>query len=299
MIKRKIQSLYHLFVNTENGAEYSGQKASDLIKEELLKNKPSMIARLGSTELRTMVHIKKLQTNPYNLLRKVYSHEVFNAIANNSGFFPANYAMLEEFTELMIEDIKDIDILGSWRSEEKFFEKELSHTVKIRLKDIEPYYHQNPWTDILEGKKILVVHPFVESIVKQYHKRKLLFNDPRILPDFELSTIKSVQSIAGNKPDFKTWFDALNSMKEQVESQNFEIAVVGCGAYGFPLAAHIKRIGKKVVHMGGATQIWFGIYGKRWENNQIVSSLYNENWIHPASNEIPRNFKKVEQGGYW
>lgn len=299
MIKRKIQSIYHLFVNTDSGAEHYGQEASNIIKEELLKNKASMIARLGSTELRTMVHILKLKTNPYNIFRKALNFEVFNAIENASGFFPANHNMLEKFTELMIEDMQYVDILGSWRSEEKYFKNELSHTVKIRLKDIEPYYHQNPWTEILEDKKILIVHPFTESIISQYSKRKLLFKDPRILPNFELKTVKSVQSIAGNKPAFPSWFDALNLMKEQIVNQDFDIAIVGCGAYGFPLAAHIKRMGKKVVHMGGATQIWFGIFGKRWESNPIISSFKNEHWIHPSTNEIPKNFKKVEQGGYW
>ena len=33
---------------------------------------------------------------------------------------------------------------------------------------------------------------------------------------------------------------------------------LGCGAYGFPLAAHVKRMGKKAIHMGGSNSnvIW-------------------------------------------
>lgn len=33
----------------------------------------------------------------------------------------------------------------------------------------------------------------------------------------------------------------------------FDIAIIGCVDYGFPLAAHIKRIGKQATHIGDAT----------------------------------------------
>ena len=79
---------------------------------------------------------------------------------------------------------------------------------------------------------------------------------------------------------------------------DFDIAIIGCGAYGFHLAAHVKRIGKKAVHLGGATQALFGIIGKRWENNK-VSFYINENWIRPLLEEIPENANTVEGGCYW
>ena len=41
--------------------------------------------------------------------------------------------------------------------------------------------------------------------------------------------------------------------------KNFDIALIGCGAYGFPLAAFVKGIGKKAVHIGGPLQLFFGI----------------------------------------
>ncbi len=43
-----------------------------------------------------------------------------------------------------------------------------------------------------------------------------LFKDKRVLPQFELKTIKAVQSIANNKTSFKTWFDAYDNMCEQI-----------------------------------------------------------------------------------
>ena len=117
----------------------------------------------------------------------------------------------------------------------------------------------------MRGKRVLVVHPFAETIEKQYEKRTLLFKNPETLPQFEsLETIKAVQSIAGNQTNFKDWFEALDYMEKEMDKCNYDIVILGCGAYGFPLAAYAKSQGKKAIYMGGVTQFLFGIKGKRY-----------------------------------
>ena len=120
-----------------------------------------------------------------------------------------------------------------------------------------------------------------------------------VLPAFELITIKAVQSIAGNNCGFKNWFEALDSMKEKIFATDFDIAIIGCGAYGMPLAGYVKSLGKQAIHLGGATQILFGIKGKRWDTIPRVQSLFNEYWINPSLDERPAGAEKVEGGTYW
>ncbi len=110
----------------------------------------------------------------------------------------------------------------------------------------------------------MVIHPFEETIKSQYKKRKDLFENQDILPSFELITLKAVQTVAGTKSQFGSWCEALEYMERQIKQIDFDIAILGCGAYGMPLAAYIKRLGKQAVHMGGVTQLLFGILGKRW-----------------------------------
>ena len=88
-------------------------------------------------------------------------------------------------------------------------------------------------------------------------------------------------------------------MKSQIDKIDFDIALIGCGAYGLPLAAHVKRAGKIGVHMGGCLQILFGIMGKRWDEHPIISKLYNDNWVRPSELEKPKSYLKVEDGCYW
>ena len=77
------------------------------------------------------------------------------------------------------------------------------------------------------------------------------------------------------------------------------MAIIGAGAYGLPLAAHVKRLGKKAVHLGGATQILFGIRGKRWDEMPFFQKLYNEHWVRPLPSEVPKDYQRVEGGCYW
>ena len=65
------------------------------------------------------------------------------------------------------------------------------------------------------------------------------------------------------------------------------------------LAARIKEAGRQAVHMGGATQLLFGIKGKRWDVHPVISGLYNDYWVRPDESERPKGAESVEDGCYW
>jgi hypothetical protein len=67
------------------------------------------------------------------------------------------------------------------------------------------------------------------------------------------------------------------------------------------MASRIKAINAYMpsVQLGGATQILFGIKGKRWDDYPPVSSFYNSFWIRPQPEDVPENANSVENGCYW
>ena len=290
--------------------DYEGQAASDLIKDMLAGNEPCMISRFGSYELEATLNYLDVVgdgsfiSKSINYIRNEigpfwWSDKITFFMRHNAGFFPANAANLQEFAKIMLKEIRNIDILGSWLASEARLASFFPNAKIVQLSDLYPYYHSDPWSQVLEGKRVLVIHPFEESIKKQYAKHSFLFNDPRILPKFELQTLKSVQSIAANKTEFSSWFEALASMCKRVSSMDFDMAIIGAGAYGLPLASFVKRLGKKAIHLGGATQLLFGIKGKRWDDYQFFRNLYNESWVRPLPTEMPNNYQVVEGGCYW
>ncbi|WP_397445420.1 hypothetical protein [Polaribacter sp. R77954] len=288
-------------------------EASKLIYDSLVSDEPCMIARFGSTELSCLsnylgVHSQKNQYFSY-IKGKTnawwWEKNILNQMQQWSGFFPPTVEKIEQFCDLMLADMKEVDILGSWLSEEKDFEKQIGKAQKVRLVYLEPFWTTMSWTKALEGKKVLVIHPFNETIEQQYPKRNLIFPNG-LLPQFELKTIQAVQSLGGINKNYKDWFEALDSMKKQIDETDFDICIIGAGAYGFPLAAHIKRLGKKAFHLGGSSQLLFGIKGKRWEStdygkalNLNYPSLFNEYWVKPGAKEKPKTSDQVEDNCYW
>jgi hypothetical protein len=231
-----------------------------------------------------------------------WEEKLLRQLQRNAGFYPANVYSAERFSELMLRDAEEVDLLGSWLPEERLLQDQLRRAVKVDLELLNPYFSKTPWTHALEGKKVLVVHPFAATIQSQYLKRRLLFPG-NLLPEFDLKTIKAVQSSAGEKPQFANWFEALDSMAQAMDREDYDICLLGCGAYGFPLAAHAKRRRKKAVHMGGALQLLFGIRGRRWESPDYspvydFSKLMNEHWVRPSAEETPAAAGQVEEACY-
>lgn len=293
----KISNLAHNFIKEMlYTPPLEGEVCSSIIKEELGKDKPSMIARFGSVEIKAILYPK----TP-SFIKPFIKNKVFSAMHINAGFFPVNEKTIRKFSELMLEDMKLLDVLGCWRVEERFLQKKILLAKRIKLNALEPYLQKDPWSEVLENKKVLVIHPFNTTIENQYNdNRDLLFKDNRVLPKFKsFETIKAVQTIAGTGTAFSDWFEALDYMKAEIDKKNFDIAIIGCGAYGFPLAAHIKRMGKKAIHLGGPTQMLFGVKGKRWLENENFKNIINEHFVFPGDLDKISNASKVEDGCYW
>lgn len=294
------------------------EMANKIIYELLSTGKPCMIARYGANELNAMVNYIGVMYCSHNVLDYIkgkipqwwWNENVLKQMAECAGFFPATHEYISRFGELMIEDSKQLDILGSWLINEKFFQPIYGNIPHISLPFLEPFHSNNPWTRWLEGKRIVVIHPFAHTISNQYAKRSLLFKNKKVLPDFaSLRLIPAVQSIGGRSDGFNDWFHALNWMKDELDKEDYDIALIGCGAYGFPLAAHSKRTGHQAVHLGGALQLLFGIKGNRWEGDaqciywemplESYRKHFNSHWVKPAPQEVIQGAEKVENAAYW
>jgi hypothetical protein len=292
--------------------EKDPDKASQIIYDVLISDKPCMIGRFGSNELLCLVTYLGIKENNRNIISYVtgkssawwWNQQNLKNMHIVAGFFPPQYSKFEQFCELMLRDIPEVDVLGSWLADELLFEKELNNSAKIWLDFLNPFFAKNPWSRALEGKKVLVLHPFAETIKKQYDKRILLFDNKNVLPDFELQTMKTIQSLGKETVEYKDWFEALHYMQDEIDKRDYDICLIGAGAYGFPLAAHVKRKGKKAIHLGGSLQLLFGIRGKRWEDPNLnkeycFADYMNQYWVRPSEEETPKNSSNVEGACYW
>lgn len=282
------------------GREIEGiHKVQREMAEDIRTGRPFMAGRLGAVELANM--------RAYEFDDKRIIEKDVKQLCDCAGFFPNDVSLMPRFYDEMIQGCRETDYLAAWFQP---FEDYYLNTVFPKdmhltyLHYIDPFRcPEEPWTAALKGKKVLVIHPQARIIEQQYRKRELLFPGTEILPEFELQVLKAVQTNAGETDErYHNWFEALEDMYEQAMQKEFDLAILGCGAYGFPLAAKMKRAGKQAVHMGGISQVLFGIHGKRWDedkNHWFLQQYDSDAWVRLSDKDKPKNADAVEDGCYW
>jgi hypothetical protein len=315
-IYRKIGKNFHQNVRNEQNRKFAlltKENSNEYFKSIINSGEPSMITRLGTPESNCLLnYLQVVKYHDRRFLKRfdaalrgnlsVWNNLVKKDLQDLVGFFPTTEENLLNFSSIYSSSIADSDGIGVWGyvpGENFIIRKYCPEAIKYDPEVLDPYFFGDPWTSQLKSKKVLVIHPFADSIKMQYKKRDTLFLNKNILPDFELQTVKAVQSIAGNKTPFKDWFDAFEYTKSEINKIDFEVALIAAGSYGLPLASYVKSIGKCAIHMGGSLQILFGIKGKRWDEHPATRALYNDSWVRPNENEIVKNSEIVEGGCYW
>jgi hypothetical protein len=262
------------------------------ISRAICEKTPFLASRLGFTESYCLTASATGKAN----------QEIYDRIWRFSGVFPATEDQFAKFEELYTAALMEVDVLGTMKDRYTAFVVKHTGTQALtcRLSSLEPYLFPFPWSQHLEGLRVCVVHPFAESIHRQYSERRSeLFFDRRILPEFELRTVKAPQTLAGNTDGHSSWSDALRSMEDDVFSKDFDVAISGCGAYGLPLGGTIKKRGKVCIHLGGAAQVLFGISGAKWRKMPPFRVIMNSSWRQALPSEKPPGAETVEGACYW
>jgi hypothetical protein len=280
----------------------SEEEGNDFIFNLLQDDNPCLISRIGSSELIVLLNyifIRKGKLKQWDMdrLKETLLKQ------NNVHFFPETNDSLVKFSEIYLACFKKIDGLGVWFNygENMLHKDYFNKAALFPLEALEPFKFNDPWSKSLEGKKVLIILPFEKSVKTQYEIRSKLFDNIKVLPDFTLVYYRPFNAYTDYPVDGKTWFDTLEKMKNDIANLDFEIALVAAGPFGLPISAHIKDMGKKAIHVGGALQLLFGIKGSRWEERPEFQKFFNKYWIKPNIEDLPsaemRN--SIDNNAYW
>jgi hypothetical protein len=200
--------------------------------------------------------------------------------------FPSTPGTLRRFAELFLARLGAFDGLAVWHNpgESRILSRHAAQAKRFALESLEPYFFSAPWSAQLAGKRVLVVHPFAETIRAQYARRTALWpGHPAVLPAFELEMLR--------------WL--AQRIMASHQRAPLDVVLLGCGAAGPPLAAFAKQLGAIGIHTGGPTQLLFGIHGRRWDRLPQFQGFFNDAWLRPDAAETPVEAGTVDQGGYW
>ena len=282
----------------------SAQATNQAMTEFIRSPEPALIGRMGGTE--TVVCWHYLQRAAFILrINLPYDDHMRMNASIQAGITPNDDKSLDLFSSTYLASIQHADVMGVWDARGMYEIVDRLGAIGLKytgLASLEPWdslgLGQIPWTQALAGKSVLVVHPFAASIEAQYARRRKIKTISSILPDMNLSTLVPPVTFAGSE-NGRSWQDNYRDLCAKVGRIPFDVAIIGCGAYGLPLGAFVKQMGRKAVHLGGATQLLFGIRGKRWDDYANFAHLMDETWVRPMPAETPQGAQKVEEACYW
>ncbi|HBX25628.1 MAG TPA: hypothetical protein DEF61_05235 [Firmicutes bacterium] len=290
---------YKIFKKPRNLSHFCGENGINLDYTNLVLNKalstssPFCAIRFGAVELSCLNNHEKIELG----FKHKYKDSVIYSMKNNAGFFPPTQKNLQKYGDTFLSILNKVDYLGisGAHMEDYFYSRYCKNATPILYEGMEPL--RGDWIKKLEGKNVLVVSSFAKEIETQYKKIDLIFNNERIVPKFNLMTVEAPLTLADETIEDSSFFELLSFLYKKIDSFDYDIALIGAGAYGSFLAIHCKEKGKIGIQTGGATPTMFGIMGKRWENRTHVSKYVNSYWIRPSRK--PKGYEKIEKGAYW
>ena len=286
------------------------QRLRNYLENKLKTHEPFIIPRIAGVENK-LAHlgIMILQTN--QTLQNDLLEKFLFVMKNNAGIKITNPQSIVNYASMYLQAFHECEMYFDWEPwgnvAQSIFDSLLFIHInfnKTRVSalalDVFHNIHSNPWTTSLRGKRLLIISPFVDSMREKLDNRDKIYG-VELFPECEFVFLKPPQTQANCESDeFNVELDKFVFKINEIKSL-FDVALVSCGGYGNLVCSKIYQMNKSAIYVGGVLQMYFGIYGSRWERErkEIMSLYKNEYWTRPKEVERPDGFQNVENSCYW
>lgn len=278
-----------------------------LIREGIEAAEPFYVGRPGGTESEGMNFFLRHRLRPALIRPRAYPLRYRRIITSYSGVRHLNDSDLDFFNLEYLKASLSASLLGfgtfaagslGIAATRARAGQSVANAAFIEPWEVASHSFSDSWTQSLEGKRVLVVHPFLKSIQHQYNKVGMISGVKEFLPNFQLEVLRPPTSVLRSDNPADVWASQFETLASEVKNRTFDVALIGAGSYGLPLAFDIFRSGRDAIHVGGSLQLFFGISGSRWIDGKPVSRFIDETWIKPFPEDLFDGVRSIEGGSY-
>jgi hypothetical protein len=267
--------------------------------------------KLGGSERAWLLYPLLLERGLTPLQRRAFEQSLKHKATGQAGAFPGEGPFLSEFARFYACRLRELDCLGvSTDSFRVSLDIACAHRFSnqlIRYIDQEPD-RSSPADDErcylphFRDKRVLLVCPFADALRARADKKtfeavwaktgKRWFYPASVeAVEFPYGFARSTQKRYG------TCLDLLDEITAKIDGHDYDVALIGAGALGVPIATHVKQRSKVGLSLGGALQVLFGVIGRRWRTRPSWQRRYfNSAWVdvppeyRPASGETDADY---------
>jgi len=258
-------------------------------------------AKIGISEKRWMYYpiLLERESDPRKI--KAYEASLCFLALKQAGVFPAKPAFYREFGPFYVEQVRNRDCIGVF-NDSPFIEPEIIRSYRLENK-LGYFLNQEPdrssptnpelgYLSAFAGKKVLLLSPFAGFLQERANRSVFEAIWSKTGKEwFYPASIEAIEFPYGfaveSQRHYKTALDLLEAIKERIESADFDVALIGVGGLGIPLASFVKNLGKIGLSLGGHLQVLFGVLGDRWRNSAEWQSRY----INSAWTDMPAHYR--------
>ena len=281
------------------------------LEDKIKNNKNFLLPRIAGIENNFAYLGVCIENNNLTKPQYAYINNVIKSMKNNAGIKLTSIESILKYSNLYLDAFNLCDAYFDWDKQGNYIQHiALSHEFITKnfeknkfwalSLDIFNNIHNNPWTQSLKGKRLLIISPFIESMKSKLDILPEIYGVD-LFPNCEFIFLKPPQTHAAMPSDE---FDIeLNRFIDEIKKNkdDFDVALCSCGGYGNLVCAEIFKMNKSAIYVGGVLQMFFGIYGNRWLTEQptILRIYMNKHWTRPTENEKPNGHNNIEKGCYW
>lgn len=286
------------------------ERLRDYLENKLKTFEPFIIPRIAGVENK-LAHLGIMMVQRNKTLQKEVLERFLFVMKNNAGIKLTSSQSIVNYASMYLQSFRECEMYFDWEPwgnvAQSIFDSLLFIHINFNKKrvaalalDVFHSIHSNPWTTVLKGKRLLIISPFVESMREKLNDREKIYGVD-LFPECEFVFLKPPQTQANcDSEEFDVELDRFVSTIQEIKPL-FDIALVSCGGYGNLVCSKIYQMNKSAIYVGGVLQMYFGIYGSRWERERpdIMKLYNNEYWTRPKEIERPDGFQNVENSCYW
>jgi hypothetical protein len=266
----------------------------------------------GSETIISSIAIPILENNNRITREQILTlQHMCQSLKTNAGIKLSNISSVFKYATMYLNAFASSDTYFEWepggrlhylQEYQAFINKKCNNKAKFWGFTIDIFHniYNNPWTQALKGKRLLIISPFIKSMKEKLNILPEIYGVD-LFPECSFVFIKPPQTHASNQSkEFDIELEHFMSEIKKIQHE-FDIALCSCGGYGNLVCHEIYKLNKSAIDIGGVLQMYFGIYGKRWlqERPDVLRLFNNKHWTRPTKEETPDGYQNIEGGCYW
>ena len=281
----------------------------DELRSALEERRGFAAGKLGNTEQAILRYPLVLRQGLDPAAIRAYDVFLANSVSRHSGIFPTSPAFLRRFVDLYVEAVASLDSIGvlSWPGDADLLAEHRFAGRPIDFLDQEPDRsvpadQSRCYLPLFRGKRLLLVCPFAEVLRDRANRETFEAVWGGIgKPWFEPASVDALEFpygfVAETRERYRDALVLLDEIRERIDPESFDVALIAAGGLAIPLAAALKAQGKVAISLGGHLQVLFGVLGERWRGRRNWERNYfNDAWVElpercrPAVGESAENY---------